>query len=94
VKHKTLIIFTTVTILSIASVALTLAFGTPWFPLIIFSVLAGAFSIYKSEKEGFVRSKEIRRSYEPPRHYNSAQVLTVVVLIMAQIGVFAYALLT
>ncbi len=93
-KHKTLVIFGSVIVLALASTGLTLFYGKVWIPLVLFSVACGVASIYKSEKEGFVKSKEIRRSYEPPRHFNSAQTLTVVVLIMAQVGVCAYALLT
>lgn len=93
-KHKTLVIFISVVILALGSSAVTLLFGKSWIPLVLVSVLLGIGAIYKSEKEGFVKSKEIRRSYEPPRHFNSAQTLTVVTLIMVQIGVCAYALLT
>lgn len=93
-KHKTLAIFTSVVLLALGSSAITLIFGKVWIPLVLASVLLGIGVVYKSEKEGFVKSKEIRRSYEPPRHFNSAQTLTVVLLIMVQIGVCAYALLT
>ncbi|NND71005.1 MAG: hypothetical protein HKN43_05450 [Rhodothermales bacterium] len=94
VKHKTIIIFAAVIVLSLASVTLILVSGKDWLPIIGVSIVLAVFSIYKSEKDGFIRSKEIRRSYEPPRHFNSGQVLTIIVLIMAQIGVAAYALLT
>ena len=42
---------------------------------------------------GFVKSRQIRRAYEPPRHFNGFQVLIVLLLVMAEFALGAYVLM-
>ncbi len=75
------------------SIPLLLFFG-PW--MLIFLLASIGFNIWAlivSERQGFVRSNQIRRAYEPQRHFNAAQVFTVVLCIMAQLGIGIYVVL-
>lgn len=90
----TSVVFGTCTVTSLLSIGLVLAFGHWSFAVLVLSVGYNIWALIISERHGFVRSSQLRRAYEPERHFNAAQVLTVVVYVMAQFGVGAYALLT
>ena len=94
-QHVTLLVFSAALIFSLSSLLLLFvtdeatALGA-----IVFSVLFSVWSIWQSEQRGFVQSRQMRRAFEPARHFNGAQVLSLVVLMMAQIGLASYFLIT
>ena len=93
-RHFTQVVFWTAVLLSLLSVALVFAADEAFLVLLGVSALFNIWSLFKSERDGFVKSNQIRRAHEPARHFNPAQVAVVVVLVMAQVGLGAYALLT
>ena len=86
-RHLTQVVFWSALLLSIVSVALAYLKGELFLVLLALSLGFNVWSVLKSEREGFVRSTELRRTYEPARHFNAAQMVIVVSLIMAQIVV-------
>ena len=94
-RHVTLLVFSAALVFSMSS--LLLLFTTDEaiaLTATVFSVLFSLWSIWHSEERGFVQSRQMRRAFEPARHFNGAQVLSLVVLIMAQIGLASYFLIT
>ena len=66
----------------------------PWFLfLVAASLLFNVWALIVSERRGFVRSNQIRRAFEPNRHFNAAQVFIVSALIMIQLAGAAFILL-
>ncbi len=95
VRHVTQFVFVAALLLSLASMGLFfLTDEGVAFAALIASLLFSVWSIWKSEHSGFVRTKQMRRAFEPARHFNSLQVLTLVVLMMAQVGLASYFLIT
>jgi hypothetical protein len=68
--------------------------GPPAYAATAVSMLFTLWSIWKSEREGFVRSRQMRRAHEPPRNYNGLQVLLLLALTMMQVGLASYFLIT
>lgn len=93
-KHLTLIVFLTVVLLSVASVVLAVAVNDLFLYLLVASVVVNILVLIRNEQGGIVRRKEARRAHEPARHFNGAQTGTIVLLIMAEVGVGLYTLLT
>lgn len=93
-KYATQIVFWAAVVLSVGSVALTYAGGEVFLAVIGLSVAFNVWSMLKSDREGFVKSSQIRRAYEPARHFNEAQTLVVMGLVMMQVGASAYAIMT
>lgn len=92
-RYRTSFVFWTATLFSLLSVALVLALDDSLAFLLLLSILYNLWSVVKSERSGFIKTRQIRRAYEPARHFNVAQVMTVLLLAMAQFGLGAYVLL-
>lgn len=93
-RYRTPFVFWTATFFSLLSIALVLVVDQSLLFLILLSILYNLWSVIKSEHSGFVNTRQFRRAYEPARHFNVAQVFTVISLIMAEFGVGVYVLLT
>jgi len=91
-KNMTHIIFWCVVICSMVSILVVLTFQQ-YIYLIGLSLIMNVWSIIQSERNGFVKAKEMRRAFEPPRHFSGFQILIVVLLILAEIGVGVVVLL-
>lgn len=92
-KHRTTIVFTTCVVLSLLSLGLAFVWG-PWFIILIgVSVLFNVWALVVSERHGFVKTNQIRRAFEPNRHFNAAQVFIVSATIMIQLLGSAFILL-
>lgn len=92
--HFTQIVFWTAVALSVVSVALVAALGPALLVAVGASVLFNLWSVFRSERGGFVREREYRRAYEPARRFNALQVFVVFGLVMVQCGAGAYVLLS
>lgn len=90
----TAVVFTTCTVVTVLTIVLVLLFGSRMLFLAALSIGLNAWSLVTSERQGFVRSNQLRRAFEPARHFNAAQVLAVVIYIMALVGVVVFALLS
>lgn len=77
------VVFWAALLLALSSTALSVL-EPAYSPLLVLSVLFNVWALYQSERKGFVRAREMRRAYEPPRHFNRFQVLLITVLIMGQ----------
>lgn len=90
----TSVVFATCSLASLLSIVLVLLLGNLLLVLLALSVGYNVWALVVSERHGFVKTNQIRRAFEPERHFNAAQVFVIVVLIMVQVGTAAYALLT
>lgn len=93
-RHVTRFVFWGSLALTLASVGLTLAFGDAVLPVLVLSVAANLVALYRNERGGFVRSRELRRAYEPARHFNAAEVVTLFLAVLAQFTIGAYVLIS
>lgn len=85
-NHMTYFVFALVLLLSLFSIgAVLLTRRLSLWPLLAVSLVLNVWSIYTSERGGFVRKKEFRRWKEPPRHFNATQVIMVYIFIVAQL---------
>lgn len=93
-RHKTALVFWTAVLLSLLSIALVFLFN-PWFLILLGASIGFNFwCVIKSDGEGFVKSKHLRRAYEPARRFNAVQMIIILALIIGQISIGTYALLT
>ncbi len=92
VKNMTHIIFWCVVLCSTLSILVVLVFQQYTF-LLGLSLVMNVWSIIQSERNGFVKAKEMRRAFEPPRHFSGFQILVVVLLILVEVGVGVIVLL-
>ncbi len=85
-SQSTRIVFGLVLLLCFASVAL-MAFGSS-FPIVagvtIASLVFGAWSLYQNDRNGFVRTRQMRRANEPPHYFSELQTLLIIALLMLQ----------
>ena len=93
-RYRTPFVFWTATFFSLASMALVLGIGESLFFLLPLSILYDLWSVVQSERKGFVKTRQIRRAYEPARHFNGFQVLIVLLLAMVEFALGAYVLMT
>lgn len=97
-KHLTQVVFGTALLLSFVSVGLVFVLSEPYawigLTLIGVSISYNLWAVRRSERSGFVQSREFRRAYEPARRFNMVQVFIVFAMVMLQCGVGAYALLS
>ncbi|WP_456426831.1 hypothetical protein [Rhodocaloribacter sp.] len=86
------IIFWCVVLCSTLSILVVLSFQQYTF-LLGLSLVMNVWSIIQSERNGFVKAKEMRRAFEPPRHFSGFQILVVVLLILVEVGIGVIVLL-
>ncbi len=89
--HLTYIVFWTAIVLTITTIALCI-WNEAYLPLLILSILFNVWTLFQSERNGFVRAREMRRAFEPPRHFNRLQVVLITLLVMGQsvVGLVVY----
>ena len=80
-------------LLSVTSITLVLSAGAAALVVIAFSLSYNLWSLVKSERGGFGDHREMRRAHEPPRRFGPMQTLSLIALVMAQVGTGTYALL-
>ena len=93
-KYITHIVFWGCLLLSIVGLLLVHKLGFKLTPILLVSIGLNVWAIVRSEQEGFVRTRQARRAYEPPRHLNGAQMMILVLLVMAELGIGIHAVLT
>lgn len=94
-RHVTLIIFCVVLAFDLASISWLLTNDGPAaFATTVASMAFSLGAIWFSEQKGFVRTRQMRRAFEPPRNFNGAQILTIMMVVMVQIGLASYFLIT
>lgn len=93
-KHLTTIVFWSALALSVISSGLAFVFAEPlWLILLGGSLLYNLWAVFTSDRTGFIKEKEMRRAYEPPRHFNPLQIFITLGMVMVQLGVAAYLLI-
>ncbi len=92
-RNVTLLYFVVSLSLALVSIALPVVFGAPLLVLTLASFLFTIWALRRSDGRGFVKSTQIRRAFEPARHFNGAQVFALFVTLILQAGVAAYVLL-
>lgn len=93
-RHVTQVIFWCTLVLTLVSIGLTAALQDSVFLLLVLSAVLNLAVLYRNERGGFVRSKELRRAYEPARHLNVAQLVVLFLGVLAQFTLGAYVLIT
>ena len=93
-RYQTALVFWGAVVLSFFSLGLLFAVDALSLALLVPSILLNVWSIRKNDQSGFVQSKELRRAYEPARHFSGMQVFVLTGLVMCQVGAGTYALLT
>ena len=93
-RYRTPFVFWTATCFSLASIVLVWGASESLFFLLPLSILYNLWSVIQSERKGFIKTRQIRRAYEPARHFNGFQVLVVLLLVMAEFALGAYVLMT
>lgn len=89
-RHRTQVVFWTALALSAISLAAAVLVD-PWLFLLVGASLGyNLWAVVKSDREGFIRSKQLRRAHEPARHFSEMQTFLVLALIMAQVGAAVY----
>ena len=90
IRHATNFHFGLSALLAIASLAICYI----WRPFgvipLLFSVAYSLWAIRTSDTKGFVRSGQMRRAFEPERHFNGLQTMVLMLLLMAQAFVGVY----
>ena len=93
-SHLAGIVFYAAVLAALLGIGLSFVLGeTAGFGLLLGSVAFSLWAVWKTEHGGFVRTHQMRRAFEPERHFNGVQVILVLLLVMAQIGVGLYHLL-
>ncbi|RMF56342.1 MAG: hypothetical protein D6746_12635 [Bacteroidetes bacterium] len=83
-RNLTHIVFWTTIVFSLLALVLVLLLEAhpAW---LLASTAYNLWSVVKSETTGFVKVKEMRRAFEPPRHFSGLQILLIVILMLGQI---------
>lgn len=92
-RNVTLFYFVLAISLALLSIALPVLFGAPLLVLTLASFLFTIWTLRRSDGRGFVKSTQIRRAFEPARHFNGGQVFVLFTTLILQAGVAAYVLL-
>ncbi len=92
--NRTQAIFTLAFLLAIASLALPFVLGAWGVVGILASMVLSIWAIHKSDTTGFVRTSQMRRAFESARHFNLGQVVLLFGLLLVQILIFAYVLVS
>lgn len=91
-QHMTSVVFALALMLSGASLVLDPVFN-PVFPVFTaVSLFFNLWSLYRSDRGGFVKAKEMRRAYEPRRQFSGLQTFVLLLLVMSQVGTGTYVL--
>jgi hypothetical protein len=92
--NRTQLIFTAAFLLALLSLALPFAIGTVGVAIILASMAFSIWAIHKSDTTGFIKTSQIRRAFESARHFNMGQVILLFGLLLLQVLIGAYALVT
>ena len=65
----------------------------PFMGLAVVACTLNGWALYVNDHSGFIRSKEIRRSGEPRRHFNLFEVFVLMALMIGNVFVAVYVLL-
>ncbi len=93
-RHVTQFVFWTTVFFSIATLVGLLARKDVLLIPMMISVVFNIWAVAKSERDGFVKTTQMRRAYEPARHFNIAQVFAILIFVMIQVSLGLYVLLT
>lgn len=92
-RYRTALIFWAAVFLSLASIASAFVLDAIAWVLIIPSILFNLWSVRRSDRGGFVKSRQLRRAHEPARRFNGLQTFTLIVIVMCQVGIGTFLLL-
>ena len=93
-KHQTRLVFGAAVVLSVLTIGLLMLLEEPLIPTVIASAAFNCWALVTNDRKGFSRSKEMRRAYEPERHFTSGQILFMIGLLMLQVGAVTYVLVS
>ncbi len=94
-RNVTVFYFATAFSLALITTALPVLFDQPG--LLVLTLASFMFTIWvlrRSDGKGFVKSSQIRRAFEPARHFNGTQTFVLFVLLVVQAAAAAYILLS
>lgn len=91
-QHMTSVVFALAIVLSGASLVLDPIFDPPFPFFTSVSLFFNVWSLYRSDRDGFVKAREMRRAYEPRRQFSGLQTFVLLLLVMSQVGTGTYVL--
>ncbi len=90
---RPIIVFFGVVALSILAAGAAFVWGPPYLALNALAALLIIWVLRINDRAGFIRSKEMRRAFQPRRHFNTAEVVLLIGLLMALIAESAFILI-
>ncbi|MCA0268795.1 MAG: hypothetical protein LCH53_06215 [Bacteroidetes bacterium] len=90
IRHATNFHFGLAAVLALTSLAVCYLWKPFGVIVLLLSVAYSIWAIHMSDTKGFVRSGQMRRAFEPERHFNGLQTLILMGLMMAQAFVGVY----
>ena len=84
--HMARLIFWSALVLSLVSLVLAFSLHPFALHLVALSVAFNLWSLYRNDRGGFVKAREMRRAHEPRRQLLGLEVALLLVLVMVQIG--------
>lgn len=92
-RNVTHLYFATALGLALLSTALPFLLGPLALVLTLASFLFTIWALRRSDGRGFVKSTQIRRAFEPARHFNGVQTFVLFLTLIVQAGTAAFVLL-
>jgi hypothetical protein len=93
-RHITLAVYLLAVAFSLVSIAILFSGYDRAILIAAISAVANVAAVAQSERGGFVKSNQMRRAYEPPRHFSGLQELSLLAFVMVQVSAGVYVLLT
>lgn len=90
IRHATNFHFGLASLLAVGSVAACFVLKPFGVLVVLLSLAYTLWAIRTSDTKGFVRTGQMRRAFEPERHFNGLQTGVLMVLMMGQIFVGVY----
>lgn len=87
------VVFFLVAPIGVAGVVMPVIESVEWVWLTGFAIILQIVILRVNDGRGFIRSREMRRAYEARRHFSILEVITLFLLIMADMLAMAYSLL-
>lgn len=93
-KLRIELIFTTVAVLSLASIAMVMIEGLIYVPLVVVTFGLNVWAVTQSEQRGFIKLSRMPRSGDPPTHFHPVQTMILVIFMFLQVCLPSYYILT
>jgi hypothetical protein len=87
------VVFWFLVVFTLGSAAAAYLAGTAYLLLVLLASILTGVALYVNDHKGFIRSPEMRRAYQTRHHFNSFEVLVLVVSLVCNAVLAAYLLI-